>query len=145
MKKRVVFGFLGSTLDQGRGRNSNRWDRWRPTISACWQTDLPIDRYIIFYSKKYERLLKLILKDIEEISPKTEVIAHLMELKDPWDFEEVYTLLFDFAKQYKFKLDKEDYLVNITTGTHVAQINSFKFLQPLKWKTELKEDIGLLT
>ena len=45
-----------------------------------------------------------------------------MDLKDPWDFEEVYGALHDFARGYPFDTDAEDYLVNITTGTHVAQI-----------------------
>lgn len=35
---------------------------------------------------------------------------------------EVYTKLRDFARDYPFDPDAEDYLVNITTGTHVAQI-----------------------
>ncbi|WP_323055500.1 RNA repair transcriptional activator RtcR [Brucella intermedia] len=39
-----------------------------------------------------------------------------------WDFSEVYTKLRDFARNYPFDPDAEDYLVNITTGTHVAQI-----------------------
>ncbi len=45
-----------------------------------------------------------------------------MDLQDPWDFEEVYGALHDFARAYPFDPEAEDYLVNITTGTHVAQI-----------------------
>jgi transcriptional regulatory protein RtcR len=46
-------------------------------------------------------------------------------LRDPWDFEEVYAALHDFARGYAFKPDEEDYLVHITTGTHVQQICLF--------------------
>ena len=44
---------------------------------------------------------------------------------DPWDFEEVYGSLHDFARAYPFDTDAEDYLVHITTGSHVAQICLF--------------------
>ena len=46
----------------------------------------------------------------------------MLALKDPWDFEEVYSALHDFARGYNFDTEAEDYLVNITTGTHVVQI-----------------------
>ena len=43
----------------------------------------------------------------------------------PWDFEEVYGALHDFARAYPFQPDREDYLFHITTGTHVQQICLF--------------------
>ena len=125
MKKIVIFGFLGTTLDIGRVKNSNRWNVWRPTISACWQENLHVDKYVLLYQKSSERSYHLIREDIRQISPSTEVIPQVIDLKNPWDFQEVYTCLYDIAKEYKFNLDKEDYLVNITTGTHVAQICLF--------------------
>ena len=48
-----------------------------------------------------------------------------MHFEDPWDFEDVYATLHDFARGYPFKPDEEDYLVHITTGSHVAQICLF--------------------
>jgi len=48
-----------------------------------------------------------------------------MEFSDPWDFEEVYETLFKFSRQYPFDTESEDYLIHITTGTHVAQICLF--------------------
>jgi transcriptional regulatory protein RtcR len=48
-----------------------------------------------------------------------------MEFRDPWDFEEVYETLFKFSRQYPFDTESEDYLIHITTGTHVAQICLF--------------------
>lgn len=43
-----------------------------------------------------------------------------IELHNPWDFEEVYAYLHDFARGYAFQPEKEDYLIHITTGTHVS-------------------------
>ncbi|MFX7002358.1 RNA repair transcriptional activator RtcR family protein, partial [Acinetobacter baumannii] len=54
--------------------------------------------------------------------PHTEVRLQQMELRNPWDFEEVYGALHDFVSAYPFDTEREDYLVHITTGTHVAQI-----------------------
>lgn len=60
--------------------------------------------------------------DIARISPGTEVLLRQMDLADPWDFQEVYGALFDFARDYGFDEDRERYHVHLTTGTHVAQI-----------------------
>jgi transcriptional regulatory protein RtcR len=49
----------------------------------------------------------------------------LIDFRDPWDFEEVFGKLLDFARAEPFDPEAEDYLVHITTGTHVAQICLF--------------------
>ena len=51
--------------------------------------------------------------------------ARVLDFADPWDFEEVYGKLLDFARAYPFDPEAEDYLIHITTGTHVAQICLF--------------------
>jgi transcriptional regulatory protein RtcR len=67
-------------------------------------------------------LAERVRADIQQISPHTEVRLHPMPLVNPWDFEEVYGALHDFTSAYTFDTEREDYLVHITTGTHVAQI-----------------------
>jgi transcriptional regulatory protein RtcR len=122
-KKRVVIGLLGSVLDSGFHRE--RWDKWRPTISLCKHDDLPIDRFELVYDPKFQDLANLIMADIPRASPATEVRGTAQALRDPWDFEEVYAALHDFARGYAFKPEAEDYLVHITTGSHVQQICLF--------------------
>jgi transcriptional regulatory protein RtcR len=119
MKKRVAIGFLGTVLDQGGGR---RWQRWRPTISLCEQPGMPIDRLELLHSPGYESLANRVKNDLAGVSPLTEVRLTSIITHDPWDFEEVYASLHDFARGYPFDTDNEEYLVHITTGTHVAQI-----------------------
>jgi transcriptional regulatory protein RtcR len=51
--------------------------------------------------------------------------AHCISISDPWDLEQVYGALHDFALAYRFVPTREDYLVHITTGTHIAQISAF--------------------
>lgn len=65
------------------------------------------------------------MADIVRCSPDTEVRGHDRTFTDPWDFEEVYASLHEFTRAYEFKPDTEDYLVHITTGTHVQQICLF--------------------
>jgi len=119
--KTVAISLLGTVLDQ-RGRGKKRWDKWRPTISLCQHEELLVDRMELLFQPHYQRLADLVTEDIQRISPETEVRQHLIEFENPWDFEEVYGSLHDFSRQYSFDRDKEEYLIHITTGTHVAQI-----------------------
>jgi transcriptional regulatory protein RtcR len=123
-KKTVAIGFLGTKLDAigGLGRKPERWKKWRPTVSLCLQPGLKIERLELLHDPRDARLAAHIVAEIGEISPATEVRRVEIALRDPWDFEEVYTRLHDFASHYVFDVENEDYLVHITTGTHVAQI-----------------------
>jgi transcriptional regulatory protein RtcR len=70
-------------------------------------------------------LAELIRDDIQSVSPATQVHLHVLNYRNPWDFEEVYAKLFDWCGAQTFDPDHADYLFHITTGTHVAQICSF--------------------
>ena len=122
-KKHVLIGLLGATLDSGKG--SDRWERWRPTVALCQHEDLLIHRFELLYQKKFAGLARTVIDDIATVSPETEVKTREIELADPWDFEEVYGALHDFAAGYQFDIDREEYLIHITTGTHVEQICLF--------------------
>ena len=122
-KRTVIFGLLGPTLDNGYG--PKRWDRWRPTVAVCQHDDLLVHRFELLHQLKYDTLARTVLADIRSVSPESSARGHLIEFDDPWDFEEVYGALHDFARAYPFDTENEEYLVNITTGTHVAQICLF--------------------
>jgi transcriptional regulatory protein RtcR len=124
MKPTVAIGFVGSTLDAGK-MGSVRWSKWRPTIGLCMQEDLRIDRLELIHGGPHAELARHVASDIAGVSPETRVEPRLMDFDNPWDFEEVYGKLLDFARAYPFDPDAEDYLVHITTGTHVAQICLF--------------------
>ena len=121
MRKTVAFGFVGTVLDYA-GRGSQRWSKWRPTLCLCQQESLVIDRLELLHDARSRSLFETLKRDIASISPETQVVGVEVELHNPWDFEEVYACLHDFARGYAFQPDKEDYLIHITTGTHVAQI-----------------------
>ncbi len=121
-KRKVALGLVGSTLDAGHG--GKRWTRWRPTVALAAQPDLRFDRIELLHQPHSERLAEQLVADIADVSPETEVRLHPLPLNDAWDLEEVYAALHGFARGYPFKRS-EDYLVHITTGTHVAQICLF--------------------
>ncbi len=119
-KKRVVIGLLGNVLDKGDERS--RWARWRPTVSLFQHEDFLIHRMILIHDGKTHDLAKTLVADIASISPETKVATHPIPFANAWDFEEVYGALHDFAKSLKFNPEDEEYLVHITTGSHVQQI-----------------------
>jgi len=120
MKRNVVIGFLGNNLDGGRG--PSRWERWRPSVALGQHEDLIIDRLELIHDRNQIKQAEQIVADLCNVSPHTEVRLHRMDLRNPWDFQEVYGALHDFALDYVFNEDEENYLVQLTTGTHVAQI-----------------------
>ncbi|ROS05663.1 transcriptional regulatory protein RtcR [Sinobacterium caligoides] len=119
--KKVAISILGTVLDR-RGKRENRWNKWRPTPSLCQQDGLAIDRLDLIFDPRSLPLAKQVAEDIKTVSADTEVVFHLVSFDDPWDFESVYSNLLDFSRTYPFAPDDEDYLIHITTGTHVAQI-----------------------
>ena len=96
--------------------------KWRPTVALCQQEDLAVDRLELIHDHRWLQLALNVQNDIGQISPGTQVRLHRMDVANPWDFAEMYGAMRDFADAYPFDQDREDYLVNITTGTHVAQI-----------------------
>lgn len=124
MKPLTVIGFLGSTLDASKFGPS-RWNKWRPTVGLTMHPDLRVDRFILLHGTPHGRLAEYVADDIASVSPETRVERRKLDFVDPWDFEEVYGKLLDFARAEPFDPEAEDYLVHITTGTHVAQICLF--------------------
>ena len=123
-KKTVIFGLLGTVLD-GAGKREDRWQKWRPTVSLFQHEELLVHRFEFLHDEIRDGLAGRVAADIATVSPETKICQHKVQFRDPWDFEEVYGTLHDFMHAYRFDPDREDYLIHITTGTHVAQICMF--------------------
>lgn len=120
MRRNVAIGILGLSLDSGA--KESRWEKWRPTVALCRQPGLHIDRLELITDRHSDGLFDRVVEDIAEVSPATEVVRHVVSISNHWDLEEVYLALRGFAEGYAFDPDRERYLLNITTGTHIAQI-----------------------
>ncbi len=121
--KRVVIGLLGVNLDRGAG--ASRLEAWKPTPSLCQHADLRIDRFELLHQKRFSDVAREVMEEMRALSPETAVRSQRIEFRDPWDFQDVYSALHDFARGYPFDPEHEEYLLHITTGTHVAQICLF--------------------
>lgn len=119
----VVISILGTQLDSGTG--PARWNRWRPTVSLFQHEEVLIDRLVLLHGQEWGGLRRRVAGDIRRLSPETAIESKVLPLDDPWDFEEVYGALHDFARSYEFKPEDEDYWIHISTGSHVCQICLF--------------------
>ena len=75
-----------------------RWFGWFRTTGAASDEDLRVDRFLLIHSNPHRRLVEYVAEDIASVSPETSVEPRLLDFKDPWDFEEVYGKLLDFAR-----------------------------------------------
>src|SRR5262245_18300433 len=97
----VAFGLLGTQLDRGKG--PERWERWRPTVALHQHEDLIIGRFELIHTESDRSLAASIAEDIRSVSPETEVVSKTIAWTNPWDFEEVYGALHDFARDTRFR------------------------------------------
>ena len=123
MKRHVLISTVGTMMDAGH--KPDRWQRWRPTVSLHQQEDLSIAHTILLRSRRAHKLAELIGRDIALVSPETTVEIVDFDPRDPWDFEEVYEALLEFARSRDFDPASDDTLMHLTTGTHVFQICAF--------------------
>ena len=123
--KTTVISVLGTQKDAHGGTGPSRWDTWRPTIGLVQQENLPIDELHLIFNRAYQNLAERVKKDIKSVSPETKVIFDIIELKDPWDFEEVYEKFYDYSRSPCFHEEKTRYYVHMSTGSHVEQICLF--------------------
>lgn len=125
--KTVVIGFLGSQLDSGQG--AGRWEKWRPTVSLVQHEDTVIDRLELLHAPQHAAIAQQVRNDIATVSPETEVRLVAIDMRDAWDFGEVYGALYDWVRRYPFDPETERYWAHITTGTHVVQICMFLMVE----------------
>jgi transcriptional regulatory protein RtcR len=123
----VVIGVLGTVLDRADG--PERWSRWRPSVALCQQEDLLVNRFELLHDPKFSDLAKHVQQDIGTISSQTQVNLVPMVFDNPWDFAEVFERLYNWAQEYPFDPENENYLVHLTPGTHVVQICWFLLIE----------------
>ena len=127
--KTVVISVLGTQKDAHGGAGPSRWDTWRPNIGLVQQEELPIDELHLILNKEHMPLAERIKADIASVSPETKVVFDNIQLKDPWDFEEVYGKFYDYAKSPCFHKESAQYYIHISTGSHVEQICLFLLVE----------------
>jgi len=123
MKEVDIIGILGKEKDFGNNKNYNK--SWRPTVEVVKSDQWTVKYYhIIVDDSTTKDMRDKIENDIRELSPTTKIKYYEMNWEDPWEFEDVYVSLFDLSKKIQKQKNRELY-INITTGTHTAQICLF--------------------
>ena len=103
---------------------------WQSNAELCHSCHgLQIDRYELIHQSKFATLATEISNLISLFSPSTTVKLHTIDLKDPWDFAEVYVAFESWANNYPFNEDRENYLVHISRGTFVQHICLFALVE----------------
>ena len=123
--KTTAISVLGTQKDAHGGAGPARWDTWRPTIGLVQQESLPIDELHLILNREFMPLAERVKADILSVSPETKVLFDIVELNNPWDFEEVYSKFYDYSKRPCFHQEKTNYYIHISTGSHVEQICLF--------------------
>ena len=122
----VLISLIGTTLDRAvKFPGEARWNAWRPSVCLAMQKDLHFDRYHLLYQNKFSQLKDILVEDIKMCSPATEVVPEIVDMDNPWDFEEVYSKLYEYTRNHDFSGEEDNYYIHITTGSHVAQICLF--------------------
>ena len=123
--KTTVISVLGTQKDAIGGAGPARWDTWRPNIGLVQQDNLPIDELHLILGQGHMPLAERIKADVRKVSPKTKVVLDIIELNNPWDFEEVYEKFYDYSLLPCFHQEKTQYYIHMSTGSHVEQICLF--------------------
>jgi transcriptional regulatory protein RtcR len=125
--KTTVVSLLGTRLDAPRLRGKDRWNAWRPNVALAMQEDIHFDEFHLVHGRNFRKLALDVAADIRTASPDTDVRLDELAIANPWDFEEVYARLYDYARDKGFAdpARARDSYVHITTGTHVEQICLF--------------------
>ena len=120
--KHVVLSILGTRKDDSDLENNG----WAPSLSIVQHKDkFLVDEYHLIYNTGFEDLAEKVQAKIEAASITTKVVLDEIQLKDPWDFDEVSVAFFDYVKRSCFHRDNTEYLVHINTGTNVERICLF--------------------
>ena len=122
-KSNVAIGWLGVELDS-RGSVSKS-KKWRPSISLVQHSNFTVHQFDLLYQPAHRDLAEEVKADIKKNSPSTKVVLHEIKITAPRNFPAVYEALQNFADQYKFDLERNNYFVHLTTGTYVFQISMF--------------------
>src|ERR1044072_9498157 len=90
-KKTVGSGFLAGQRDSGQG--AGRWEKWRPTVSLVQHEDSVVHRLELIHTPRHEAWAQLLKRDIASVSRETDVHLVSMDIRDPWDFGDMYGAL----------------------------------------------------
>jgi transcriptional regulatory protein RtcR len=120
-----LIGFLGVQKDS-RGYNEKRWKKFRPSVGLCMHEGLSFDNYYILYQNKFINQLNFLIEDIKSVAPDLNIIPVAIDFDDLFDPVEALEKQLNFVSGLP---EDQEYLINLTTGTHTNQLAWFKLVE----------------
>lgn len=122
MKKSVnLIGFLGFQHDVPRKNGV-----FRPSVALCMQPGFSVKTFYLLYSEGHEKLLQNTQDAIAVVSPDTVVEPVKLEFEDPFDPMCTFSVLHALCQRLP---QEEDYLISLSTGTHVQTYAFLKLIE----------------
>ena len=142
----VGFSIIGQELDNVSNK-PRRWNKFRPTIAFALQEDVPINKLVLAYQPGQEGLLEILQKDILSENKKLKIVPIPLQFKDPYDYDNCYSVLAKAVKE--ICKNNDDIYFHVNTGTHTMhfamyiiaekQVFPVKLVQTSKGKVKDKK------
>jgi len=129
MSKTIMHSFIGVELDGGV--TEKRWTRWRPNVCLALSTEPRIDTLVLMHHEKHAELAQRVKADALSLNPKFEVELKQVDF-EPYDLVSTFLMMDELRSTIDFEPENQ-YLLNISTGTHIMQICSYLFVESKRW------------
>ncbi|MDQ3223705.1 MAG: RNA repair transcriptional activator RtcR family protein, partial [Gemmatimonadota bacterium] len=125
VRRRVAFSYLGVKLDARKKeeQQSERMKHWRPTVALCHH--LQPDALVLIHEPRFEDLAKTVAEDAKAAHPGLAVELAPIQLKDAWDFAQVYDALHRLFGSRSYSDATAEHFVHLSTGNNRAQMALF--------------------
>lgn len=125
--KNIIITLLGVKHDKKDPTNPNKW---RPNASLGQLktedgTPFRVDEVLLIYNDdEHIEQAREIQETIQQDTPTIKVTIKQLRRKNPWNFEEVFSAYYQFAKTLTID-ENAQYYLHLGTGTHVDKISFF--------------------
>lgn len=135
MKRVVAISIYGQNKDYLNHRKIVKKNKsrllacWRPSVALAAQKEFQIDEYHLICTASQKDDAQTVVDGINHFSPYTKVTIDVLDIRKPFDFQTTFITLVQFASRPCFHNADTEYLIHLTTGTHVEQICLFLLAQ----------------
>lgn len=129
--KTVMYSHLGTSLDSGL--KDKRWDRWRPNVGIGISDEFEVNTLVLLHNAKHRVLAEQVAADAVQVADRPSFEVRLKEVEmDPFDLPSTFLMMCKLRDEEVFDSDTQ-YLLNLSTGTHMMQLACFKMIESGRW------------
>ena len=112
----IVFSTV-SHLDMYTGED--RKTRWRPLLELLRIESFKVDKLYFFISHLYRHIVPVLVQDLNNLSPQTEIIPVVTDLNGVLTYEDIapaYKVFSGYFEKFRFDLINERYFFHLGPG-----------------------------